>query len=125
LSLPPLVLTDKMMAGTAKSGHMKNYVLAKFQGRWETYDDISEVVSSTHQSPFKGQLPATPTDVLTVRNRFGMTAPDLEELFTRLFDTGIHYDKILLVHCRCTALDTLLKQGPSYTAPNLPPRVIP
>lgn len=124
-SLPPLAMTDKLMAGTVLPGQMKNYVLAKFQGTWETYDDICDVVSSTHQSPFKGQLPATPMDVLTVRNRFAMAAPDVEELFTELFEKGIHYDKILLVHCRCTALDTLLRQGPSYTAPNLPPRVTP
>ncbi|MFS2161561.1 dermonecrotic toxin domain-containing protein [Pseudomonas sp. Pseusp122] len=123
-SLPPLTMTDKLMAGTVLPGHMKNYVLAKFQGTWETYDDICDVVSSTHRSPFKGQLPSKPMDVLTVRNRFAMAEPDVEELFTMLFDKGIHYDQILLVHCRCTALDTLFNQGSSYTAPNLPPRVV-
>jgi hypothetical protein len=56
-------------------------------------------------------------DVLTVRNRFGMTNPTLQDLFNELNRHGIHYDKILLVHCRCSAVNSLLGRVPDFQAP--------
>ncbi|RMS33972.1 hypothetical protein ALP71_00122 [Pseudomonas coronafaciens pv. garcae] len=56
-------------------------------------------------------------DVLTVRNRFGMTPPSLADLFNSLSAQGIHYDRILLVHCRCAAFSALLSRAPVYHAP--------
>lgn len=124
--LPPLVMTDKVMAGTSTAGRLKNYTVSKFQNAGdiyqETYDDICDVVSNSNSSPFRGQLPPTPIDVLTVRNRFGMRPPNLEELFTTLAAQGIHYDKILLVHCRCTTINALLKRAPSFVAPSILPQ---
>ncbi|EPN02924.1 hypothetical protein A259_24970, partial [Pseudomonas syringae pv. actinidiae ICMP 19070] len=68
----------------------------------------------------RGWLPPTPTDVLTVRNRFGMTPPSLADLFNSLSIQGIHYDRILLVHCRCAAISAVLRRAPVYHAPTTP-----
>jgi len=115
--LPAYAMTDKALAGTVLTGSIKNYSLSKFQSaRGETYQEISHVVGNSNLSPLNG-LPATPMDVLTVRNRFGMPHPDLEELFNTLSRQGIHYDRILLVHCRCSAIQSLLNRSPVYTAP--------
>jgi len=119
--LPPLVMADHLMAGTPRPGRLKNYTLSKYQNDVdETYEDISNVVSQTNRSPLAGQLPAAPMDVLTVRNRFGMPSPDLEDLLNSLAEQGIHYDRILLVHCRCSAIDMLLDRVPPFTAPMTP-----
>lgn len=119
---PPLLCTDKMMAGTSIPGRLKNYTLSKFQSlRDETYEDIGHIVRNSNVSPLRGQLPATPMDVLTVRNRFGMTSPTLADLFNTLYAQGIHYDRILLVHCRCAALAARLGRVPVYLAPTLKP----
>ncbi|MFJ4142338.1 dermonecrotic toxin domain-containing protein [Pseudomonas sp. NPDC089734] len=124
-SLPPLVLTDKLMAGTSLPGRLKNYTLSKFQTvSDETYQDIAHIVRNSNISPFKNQLPPTPMDVLTVRNRFAMNAPTLDDLFQTLFAQGIHYDRILLVHCRCAALDVLLHRAPEYQGIVLKPTLI-
>ncbi|MBX8484560.1 dermonecrotic toxin domain-containing protein [Pseudomonas cichorii] len=117
-SLPSLVVTDKLMAGTSVRGRLKNYTLSKFQTvADETYQDIANIVRNSNISPFKGQLPSTPMDILTVRNRFAMSAPALEDLFKTLWAQGIHYDRILLVHCRCSAIDAFLRRSPVYLVP--------
>lgn len=123
--LPAYTLTDKVLAGTALPDRIKNYSLAKFQSaHGETYQEISHVVRNSNLSPLKG-LPLTPMDVLTVRNRFGMTHPNLEDLFKALSEQGIHYDKILLVHCRCSAISSLLRLSPVYRAPSVGSLIIP
>lgn len=112
---PAYVLTDKLMAGSYRPGMIKNYKLSKFQSpNHESYQDISHIVRNSNQSPLAGQFPAKPMDVLTVRNRFGMTDPTLEDLFKELFDRGIHYDKILLLHCRCSAFQSLIGTAPVF-----------
>ena len=117
--LPPYAITDKVLAGTSLPGSIKNYSLMKFQSiHGETYQEISHVVRHSNLSPLNG-LPATPMDVLTVRNRFGMTHPNLQDLFKSLSKQGIHYDKILLVHCRCTAINSLMGRSPVYIAPTV------
>lgn len=114
----PYELTEKLLAGTARQGMIKNYSLAKFQTpHGETYRDISHIVRNSNQSPFMSTLPPSPMDVLTIRNRFGMPTPTLERLFDALFETGIHYDRILLVHCRCSAFKSLLGMAPVHQAP--------
>jgi hypothetical protein len=115
---PDTFARDTLMAGTSLPGRIKNYTLAKFQSEhYESYRDISQIVRNTHQPPLPAPLPATPMDVLTVRNRFGMTHPTLQNLFEELSRHGIHYDKILLVHCRCPAVGSLLGRAPSFVAP--------
>ncbi|WP_459199994.1 dermonecrotic toxin domain-containing protein [Pseudomonas tremae] len=117
-SLEPLFITDKLIAGTSLPGRLKNYSLSKFQSATdETYDEIARVVGNSRASPLQGWLPPTPMDVLTVRNRFGMTPPSLADLFNSLSAQGIHYDRILLVHCRCAAFSALLSRAPVYHAP--------
>ncbi|MCD5995174.1 hypothetical protein KDX38_16165 [Pseudomonas sp. CDFA 602] len=122
LTLAPLVITDMVMAGTSLTGRLKNYTLSKFQTlRDETYDDIAHIVRNSNSSPLSGQLPAIPMDVLTVRNRFGSASPTLADLFNKLSAQGIHYDRILLVHCRCAALASLMGRSPVYRAPTVRP----
>ncbi|MCQ9422521.1 hypothetical protein NRB16_03130 [Pseudomonas sp. LJDD11] len=125
-ALPPLVATDKLLAGTSLPGRLKNYTLAKYQSAGaESYDDVGRTVRNSNSGFFSGQLPPTPMDVLTVRNRFGRLPATLDELFGNLFQQGIHYDRILLVHCRCAALQGLIGQAPVYTVPaRLPGRPI-
>ncbi|EGH13479.1 hypothetical protein Pgy4_14386, partial [Pseudomonas savastanoi pv. glycinea str. race 4] len=114
----PLLMTDKIIAGTSLPGRLKNYSLSKFQTTsYETYDDIARVVGNSNASPLKGWLPPTPMDVLTVRNRFGKTPPSLSDLFNSLSTQGIHYDRVLLVHCRCAAISALLRRTPVYHPP--------
>lgn len=115
----PYVLTDKLLAGTSRPGMIKNYTLAKFQSPYgESYQDISHVVRNSNQSPFRNTLsPTSPMDVLTVRNRFGMPPPDLEHLFNALSEAGIHYDRILLLHCRCSAFKSMFGLSPVYRVP--------
>lgn len=114
----PYELTERLLAGTARPGMIKNYTLAKFQTpQGESYRDISHIVRNSNQSPFMSTLPPSPMDVLTVRNRFGMPPPTLERLFDALFETGIHYDRILLVHCRCSAFKSLLGMAPVHRVP--------
>ncbi|RMV81091.1 hypothetical protein ALP03_02223 [Pseudomonas amygdali pv. tabaci] len=114
----PLLMTDKIIAGTSLPGRLKNYSLSKFQTTsYETYDDIARVVGDSNASPLKGWLPPTPMDVLTVRNRFGKTPPSLSDLFNSLSTQGIHYDRVLLVHCRCAAISALLRRTPVYHPP--------
>jgi hypothetical protein len=121
---PPLLCTDKMMAGTSIPGRLKNYTLSKFQSlRDESYEDIGHIVRNSNVSPLRGQLPATPMDVLTVRNRFGLPSPTLADLFDTLYAQGIHYDRILLVHCRCAALAARFGRVPVYQAPTLKPSI--
>jgi hypothetical protein len=109
---------DTLMAGTTLPGRIKNYTLAKFQSEhYESYRYIGHIVRNTQQSPLAGQLPSTPMDVLTVRNRFGMSNPTLQNLFNELDRHGIHYDKILLVHCRCSAVSSLLGRASDFHAP--------
>ncbi|WP_024671900.1 dermonecrotic toxin domain-containing protein [Pseudomonas syringae] len=116
--LEPLQITDKLIAGTSLPGRLKNYSLSKFQTTTdETYNEIARVVSHSRASPLRGWLPPTPMDVLTVRNRFGMLPPSLADLFESLSVQGIHYDRILLVHCRCAAISALLSRAPVYHAP--------
>lgn len=115
---PDMFARDTLMAGTSLPGRIKNYTLAKFQSEhYESYRDISQIVRNSHQPPLPSPLTATPMDVLTVRNRFGMTRPTLEDLFTELSRQGIHYDNILLVHCRCPAVGSMLGRAPSFVAP--------
>lgn len=120
-STPPFsswLEADTLMAGTSLPGRIKNYTLAKFQSEhYESYRYIGHVVRNTQQSPLAGQLPSTPMDVLTVRNRFGMTNPTLQDLFNELNRHGIHYDRILLVHCRCSAVSSLIGRVPDFHAP--------
>lgn len=125
-ALPPLTATDKLLAGTVLRGRLKNYTIAKYQGAGtESYADVSRLVRDSNSGLFSGQLPPTPMDVLTVRNRFGSLPATLDELFGNLFQKGIHYDRILLVHCRCAALQGLLDRAPVYTVPaRLPVRPI-
>lgn len=119
--LPPLTNTDKIIAGTSLPGRFKNYTLSKYQNtKGETYEEIGHIVRHSHASPYRGQLPATPMDVLTVRNRFGMRSPTLADLFDNLYSRGIHYDKILLVHCRCSAIAATLQRAPIYTTSEVP-----
>jgi hypothetical protein len=114
----PYVLTDKVLAGTSRPGMIRNYSIAKFQTpHGETYRDISHIVRNSNGSPLMGSLPPTPMDVLTVRNRFGMPAPTLERLFNALSEAGIHYDRILLVHCRCSAFKSVLGIAPVHRIP--------
>jgi hypothetical protein len=116
--LHPYVLTDKLMAGTSTPGSIRNYSLSKFQTPdGESYQSIGRIVRNSNSSALGGQVPHGPMDVLTVRNRFGTPHPTLEHLFDALFDHGIHYDRIVLLHCRCAALKALLGQAPVYTAP--------
>jgi|SRR5471030_150406 len=116
-NLPPYALSDKALAGTALPGRIKNYMLSKFQStHGETYQQISQVVRNSNLTPLTG-VPVTPMDVLTVRNRFGMTPPTLEHLFKTLSEKGIHYDNILLLHCRCSALSSLMGRSPVYRLP--------
>lgn len=123
-ALPSLVRTDKMMAGTSLPGRLKNYTLSKYQSvRHESYEDIAHIVRNSNASPLRGQLPATPMDVLTVRNRFGVPSPTLADLFDTIYAQGIHYDKILLVHCRCAAIAARLGRAPIYQAPTLKPPI--
>lgn len=119
-SLPPLTLTDKLMAGTVQTGRLKNYTLSKYQGQGgESYQEITQVVRNSNARPFGDQRPPAPMDVLTVRNRFGRLPPTLEDLFDTLAAQGIHYDRILLLHCRCAALAGLLRRAPVWSAPGL------
>ena len=112
---PSYVLTDKLLAGTSQSGKIKNYTLSKFQSPdGESYHYISHVVRNSNLSPFSGRLLRTPMDVLTVRKRLGMADPTLEELFKSLLDHGIRYDKILLLHCRCSAFKAMNGTAPVY-----------
>jgi hypothetical protein len=114
----PYLMTDKLMAGTSTPGSIRNYSLSKFQTPDdESYQSISRIVRNSNSSPLMGQVQHGPMDVLTVRNRFGTPHPTLEQLLDALFDNGIHYDRIVLVHCRCAALKSLLGQAPVYTAP--------
>lgn len=114
----PYVLTDKLLAGTSQPGMIKNYSLSKFQSdQYESYRDISNIVRNSNQSPAMNALPPVPMDVLTIRNRFGMPTPTLEQLFNTLQGSGIHYDRILLLHCRCSAFKSLLGIAPVYKAP--------
>lgn len=118
--LPAYAVTDKLLAGTSLRGRIKNYTLSKYQSTTgETYQEISNVVRNSNRPPWHGQLPAVPMDVLSVRSRFGMRSPTLEDLFKTLSAQGIHYDRILLVHCRCSALKSLLGLAPEYTAPSV------
>ncbi|QHF04740.1 hypothetical protein N015_20950 [Pseudomonas asturiensis] len=124
-SLAPLVMTDKLMAGTSLLGRFKNYSLAKFQTLHnEPYGDIANIVRNANASPLLGHLPPTPMDVLTVRNRFGMPSPTLADLFSTLSAQGIHYEKILLVHCRCAAIAAMLQRAPVYRAPTFKPAIV-
>jgi len=108
---------SRLMAGTSLPGQIKNYKLMKFQSdAYESYKDISAVVGNSQHSPWP-TLPATPMDVLTVRNRFGVASPSLQDLFGELQGLGIHYDRILLVHCRCSAIKALLGRAPNFDAP--------
>jgi hypothetical protein len=121
-----LLARDTMTAGTTLQGHIKNYTLAKFQSeRYESYRDISQIVRNSHQPPLPGPLAPAPMDVLTVRNRFGVANPTLQDLFGELHRHGIHYDRILLVHCRCPAIGSLLGRSPSFVAPQGPSPVTP
>jgi len=116
-SRTPYALTDKLLAGTSQAGKIKNYKLSKFQSPDdESYQYISHVVRDSNLSPFSGQLLRTPMDVLTVRKRLGMADPTLEDLFKGLFDHGIHYDKILLLHCRCSAFESMIGTAHVYPA---------
>lgn len=113
-----LLARDTLIAGTTLQGHIKNYSLAKFQSeRYESYRDISQIVRNSHQPPLQSPLAPAPMDVLTVRNRFGVANPTLQDLFGELSRHGIHYDRILLVHCRCPAVGSLLGRSPSFVAP--------
>ncbi|HEX8596426.1 MAG TPA: DUF6543 domain-containing protein [Pseudomonas sp.] len=113
---PPYSLAHKSLAGTSQPGMIKNYSLSKFQTpHYENYQDISRIVRDSNQPPWPG-LPAVPMDVLTVRNRFGTRNPTLEDLFNELFERGIHYDKILLLHCRCSAFKAVVGTAPVYRA---------
>ncbi|QXG29483.1 dermonecrotic toxin domain-containing protein [Pseudomonas viridiflava] len=124
-SLAPLTITDKLMAGTSLPGRFKNYTLSKFQTLHnEPYGDIANIVRNANASPLLGHLPPTPMDVLTVRNRFGMPSPTLSNLFNTLSAQGIHYDKILLVHCRCAAIASVLQRAPVYKAPTVKPTIV-
>ncbi|WP_122419998.1 dermonecrotic toxin domain-containing protein [Pseudomonas viridiflava] len=124
-SLAPLTITDKLMAGTSLPGRFKNYTLSKFQTLHnEPYGDIANIVRNANASPLLGHLPTTPMDVLTVRNRFGMPSPTLSNLFDTLSTQGIHYDKILLVHCRCAAIAAVLQRAPVYKAPTVKPTIV-
>ncbi len=124
-SLTPLVMTDKLIAGTALPGRLKNYTLSKFQTvSNESYNDISHIVRHSNASPFRDPLPPVPMDVLTVRNRFGMPSPTLADLFNMLAAQGIHYDRLLLVHCRCAAISSLLQRAPVYKAPTVKPTIV-
>jgi hypothetical protein len=120
-STPPFsswLEADTLMAGTSLPGRIKNYTLAKFQSEhYESYRYIGHIVRNTQQSPLAGHLPSTPMDVLTVRNRFGMSNPTLQDLFNQLNRHAIHYDRILLVHCRCSAVSSLLGRAPDFHAP--------
>lgn len=119
-SLPPLVITDKLLAGTDLPGRLKNYTLSKFQTPGgENYQEIARVVRSSHSTLLAGQMPSAPMDVLSVRNRFGSAPPTLESLFNTLASQGIHYDRILLLHCRCSAIAALLRRAPVWSAPAL------
>ncbi len=121
-----LVEGNRLMAGTPLSGHIKNYTLSKFQSdTYESYQDISHIVSHAHRPVPPAPLPAAPVDVLTVRNRFGMTSPTLQDLFAELHLQGIHYDKILLVHCRCSAISAMLGRSPKFDAPQGPSPITP
>ncbi|UZJ61538.1 hypothetical protein OKW98_07425 [Pseudomonas sp. KU26590] len=123
---PDLLARETLMAGTSLPGRIKNYTLAKFQSEhYESYRDISQIVRNSHQPPLPSPLPATPMDVLTVRNRFGMANPTLQDLFGELNRQGIHYDKILLVHCRCPAVGSMLGRAPSFVAPQGPSPITP
>lgn len=124
IALPAYAATDKVLAGTSLPGRIKNYTLSKFQNtRYETYQDISRVVVNSNQRPWHASLPTVPMDVLTVRNRFGMLHPNLEDLFKILSEQGIHYDRILLLHCRCSAISALRGLAPSYSAPSTGPLI--
>jgi hypothetical protein len=119
-ALPPYLLTDKMLAGTSLPGRIKNYTLSKYQSaRGESYQEISNVVRNSNLPPLQGQLPRVPMDVLSVKNRFGVPPPTLESLFKTPAAKGIHYDRILLVHCRCSALKALVGLAPDYMAPSI------
>nr|WP_314575045.1 DUF6543 domain-containing protein [uncultured Pseudomonas sp.] len=114
---PDLNEANRLMGGTSLPGQIKNYSLSKFQSdSYESYRDISHIVRNTQQPPLPTSLPAAPMDVLTVRNRFGMNSPTLQDLFAQLHHHGIHYDRILLVHCRCSAISSLLGRSPKYSA---------
>lgn len=116
--IPAYILSDKLLAGASRPGLIKNYSLSKFQSPVdESYQDISRIVRNSNRTPSMSTLPAAPMDVLTIRNRFGTPHPTLEELFNALSETGIHYEKILLVHCRCSAFKSLLGRSPIYRAP--------
>ncbi|MDB6050478.1 MAG: hypothetical protein JWR17_3224 [Pseudomonas sp.] len=118
-TMPPFAVTDTLLAGTSLAGRIKNYSVAKFQGAsGESYKDICHVVSNSNLSPWRvAQIPPVPMDVLTVRSRFGMMAPTLQDVFKTLSEHGIHYDRILLLHCRCAAISAALRLSPVYTAP--------
>jgi hypothetical protein len=121
-----MVEGNRLMAGTLLPGQIKNYSLSKFQSQnYESYRDISRIIGNNNRPLLPSQVPAVPMDVLTVRNRFGMTSPTLEDLFAELHRQGIHYDKVLLVHCRCSIMSALLGRAPTYDAPVGPAPVTP
>lgn len=118
VALPPLLPIDKMVSGTDLPGRLKNYTLSKFQtAGGESYQEIAWAVRSSHQSLLTRQLPSVPMDVLSVRNRFGSPPPNLADLFNTLSGQGIHYERIILLHCRCSAINGLLRRAPVWNAP--------
>lgn len=117
-SIKPYTLTAREMAGTTRPGMIRNYSLSKFQAPdVESYQQISQIVRNSNRSPQMAGLPPVPMDVLTVRNRIGLPHPTLEKMFDAFSDAGIHYDRIVLLHCRCAALSSLLGKSPVYKAP--------
>jgi hypothetical protein len=95
----PIAIDHKVLAGTHIPGHIRNYNLKKFQfpGK-ESYRVIANVVTESRMST------QSPVDILTVRNRYGLLNPDIEDLFQAMRTFKIHYNKITLLFCRSNQL---------------------
>ncbi|MGL4539635.1 MAG: dermonecrotic toxin domain-containing protein [Candidatus Rhabdochlamydia sp.] len=106
----PRQIDLKLLAGTNVPGHIRNYTLRKFQNfgiGQESYLDIVQIVHhSRHPFPNIYKIGFKPVDVLTIRNRRGMSLPTLRDVFEALQSRGIHYDRITLEFCRSKPLST-------------------
>lgn len=105
----------KTVTGSHKAAHIKNYSLSKFQtekkGR-ESYDIIKNAMVLVRDNKiiardnpefakrmaFDTSFPTR--DVLTVRNRVGISSPSLRDLYSELERVGIKYKIVEHVHCR-------------------------
>lgn len=114
----------KALAGTKTPGHIRNYILTKYQkfeAGGESYLDIVHIVSRSRNAfPRVHDLGIKPVDILTVRNRYsGIIGPTLQDLFPALQNQGIQYKRVTLAFCRSNTLLSTINLAPLYMPPTL------